>query len=75
MENTIKQDCFAFKSDVDLQSSRAKFKGCKILEEMLCLERECPFYKTQEKYEKCLNVQVFKRQILNLEDFKIKINF
>ena len=29
MENTIKQDCFAFKSDVDLQSSSAKFTGCK----------------------------------------------
>ena len=56
MENTIKQDCFAFKSDVDLQSSRAKFTGCKILEEMLCLGRKCPFYKTQEEYEKGLNI-------------------
>ena len=56
MENTRKQDCFAFKNDMDLQFSRLKFTVCKILEEMLCLERKCPFYKTQKEYEKCLNV-------------------
>lgn len=75
MENTIMQDCFAFKGDADLQSSSAKFTGCKILEKMLCLERKCPFYKTQEEYKKDLNVQNFVVQILDLADFKVKNNF
>lgn len=43
-----KPDCFANKSNLVKDKSRLKKDGCKALCEMICLTRECPFYKTKE---------------------------
>ena len=49
MSDTIKLDCFANRSSKIKSKSRLKKDGCTALKEMLCLARECPFYKTKEK--------------------------
>ena len=42
-------DCFANKSNLVKDKSRLKKDGCKVLTEMICLTRKCPFYKTREE--------------------------
>ena len=44
-----KTDCFANKSNLVRDKSRLKKDGCKVLTEMICLTRECSFYKTKEE--------------------------
>ena len=49
MNDTIKHDCFANKSRRIKDKTRLKEDGCAALCEMICLTRECPFYKTKEE--------------------------
>ncbi len=51
MKSTVKLDCFANRSSFVENKKRLKEDGCKILTEMICLERDCPFYKTREEFE------------------------
>lgn len=44
-----KVDCFANKSNLVKDKSRLKKDGCKVLTEMICLTRECPFYKPKKE--------------------------
>ena len=56
MRNTVKYDCFAKRMNRCKNKEDLKFKGCRVLTEMICLERECPFYKTKEEYVYGLDV-------------------
>lgn len=53
MNNTVKSDCFADIRDFVLNKEKIEQEGCLILTEMLCLKKECPFYKTKKK---CMEV-------------------
>ena len=44
-----KVDCFANKSNLVKDKSRLKKDGCKALCEMICLTRECPFYRPRKE--------------------------
>ena len=55
----VKEDCFAFKT------FRNGIKTCAVLKELLCKQKECPFYKTTEEYEKGF-------ANLNFKDIKVK---
>ena len=45
MSGKYKHDCFAFRQ------ANAHRCRCAILTEMICKEKECPFYKTKQKFE------------------------
>lgn len=52
MNATGKPDCFANKSNLIRDKSRLKKDGYKVLTEMICLTRECPFYKPRKEMVK-----------------------
>ena len=58
MNRMEKPDCFANKSNLIKDRSRLKKDGCKALCEMICLTRECPFYKTKEDLKAAKEVKV-----------------
>ena len=41
MKHSEKTTCFAYKD-----------KGCAVLTEMICKQRMCPFFKTEEQFRK-----------------------
>lgn len=46
-EKYIKPDCFGYK---EIKTKLNSMKTCTALTEMLCKNKECPFYKDQETY-------------------------
>lgn len=41
--------------------------GCKILTEMICMERRCPFFKTQKQCEMAKMKSVYRRMNMGLQ--------
>lgn len=50
--NMIQCDCFAYCPESEDANKISVVGHCKVLTELLCRKKKCPFYKTQEEYDR-----------------------